>query len=163
MNRLQSFIQRNRAPIGLGVVVLLVLALVTLVFAPVDYGPPEAQMPWKPFSLAALDEARVAGKPVLIYFHAEWCGPCKALEGMVLSKKQFVDAAADFVPLQVDATNQDAPEIQKVLQAFAIEAFPTLVFVGRDGNENRLARMVGVDSLEANLNRLQMVNQNRKP
>src|SRR3989442_82512 len=41
-------------------------------------GPPEAQMPWRPYSEEALAEARAAGKPVLIDFTRPGARPVAA-------------------------------------------------------------------------------------
>ena len=38
---------------------------------------------------AAMAEHRSSGKPVMLYFHADWCGYCTMLEGDVLSTSTF--------------------------------------------------------------------------
>ena len=38
---------------------------------------------------AALAEQRTSGKPVMLYFHADWCGYCALLERDVLSTSTF--------------------------------------------------------------------------
>ena len=36
-----------------------------------------------PFNQAAFDQARAAGKPVVVYFHADWCPTCRVQQPIV--------------------------------------------------------------------------------
>lgn len=36
-----------------------------------------------PFNQAQYDRARTAGKPVVVYFHADWCPTCRAQQPIV--------------------------------------------------------------------------------
>lgn len=42
------------------------------------------------------------GKPVLVYFRAEWCSACARLEEGPLKAPEFVRAAQDVVPVRID-------------------------------------------------------------
>lgn len=66
---------------------------------------------WKPYSVAAFEEARAAGKVVVLNFTAVWCLNCKTLEATVLSSQQVVGAlgAPDVVAMTVDLTARKGP------------------------------------------------------
>lgn len=36
-----------------------------------------------PFNPSAFDQARAAGKPVVVYFHADWCPTCRVQQPIV--------------------------------------------------------------------------------
>jgi thiol:disulfide interchange protein len=54
----------------------------------------ENELPWQPFSLAALQELTDAGHTVFVDFTADWCFTCKTNEKLALNKpetRKFVD------------------------------------------------------------------------
>lgn len=78
-------------------------------------------------SLSSLLEGRT--RPVVVQFHAPWCGPCKQLTPRVEAmEKEFTDSV-DVVRVDVD---QDPATAQDAL----VRGVPTLV-VYREGREVR--------------------------
>lgn len=66
--------------------------------------------PWKPWSEAAVAEARASGKAVFVDFTAAWCVTCQVNKRLVLDS-DTVEARLqrdDVVLLRADWTNQDA-------------------------------------------------------
>jgi thioredoxin 1 len=61
-----------------------------------------------------------AERPVLVDFHAEWCGPCHALAPTLAQIAEESAGRVDFVKLDVDA-NPD------VTNQFGIRGLPTLM------------------------------------
>ena len=94
-------------------------------------------------------EARANGKPLLLFFTADWCPPCHSLESDVFASSHFVEQIeADFVPVKViDRTREDGrntPEVEGLVRSARVTGFPTLVVVRPEGTA--AVRNVGYSS-----------------
>lgn len=72
------------------------------------------------------DEMLASGKPVVVDFWAEWCGPCRMVGPMVEELAKEYDGKAIIGKLDVD--NNPA-----VTAKFGIRNIPTILFF-KDGN-----------------------------
>lgn len=78
-------------------------------------------------------EAATEHKPVMIEFFATWCPYCQRLDRDVLSSSEVRQAMKHFVTLRVDASDE-TPENSRMLDAFNVVGFPTLIFYDKKGN-----------------------------
>ncbi|MFZ9395142.1 MAG: protein-disulfide reductase DsbD family protein [Erythrobacter sp.] len=64
----------------------------------------------RPFSAAALAEARASGQPVFVWFTADWCVTCKVNEGVAIEREATRDAfeKAGVIAMVGDWTQRDA-------------------------------------------------------
>jgi len=91
------------------------------------------------------DEVLKSGKPVLIDFWAEWCGPCKMLS-------PIVDQIAGEVTQKAKVGKVNVDEQPELASQFKVMSIPTLVMI-KDGKP--VATSVGVkpkDDILAMLN-----------
>jgi thiol:disulfide interchange protein len=72
--------------------------------------------------------ARESGKPALVYFTADWCGPCVELKKYVWSDKRVIAASKELVNIYVDA-DQDTD----TLAAYKVRGIPAVFFLSPAG------------------------------
>lgn len=65
-------------------------------------------------------EVLKAAEPVLVDFHAQWCGPCKAMA-------PALDQVANDLKGKVKIVKIDVDENPRVTGAYQIRAMPTLI------------------------------------
>jgi thiol:disulfide interchange protein DsbD len=103
------------------------------------------KIPWQSYSEEILEAARKSGRPVIIDFVSRACPQCKAMDRNVFSNDRVASAAAQFIALRVDLTDDTAAS-QALAARFGVEAFPTIVFLAADGKERSNLRLVGFEN-----------------
>ncbi len=87
---------------------------------------------------AGLEAMGEPNRPVLLYFTAEWCGPCKMMRKAVWPDERVERAVnTAVVPVYVDV---DDPSNRPLVAEHRVEAMPTFLLI-RDGRP--MARMTG--------------------
>lgn len=81
---------------------------------------------------AAFSEAAEAGKPILLYWGAEWCPPCHRLRAGLFMEPDFIARTHDFVAVYLDGDTEGA---QRWGDHFAIAGYPTIILLRPDQSE----------------------------
>jgi DsbC/DsbD-like thiol-disulfide interchange protein/cytochrome c biogenesis protein CcdA len=135
-------------------VFFLFVAVMILVDLPSRYAPPsqtaeQGLIPAKPFSEAALAEARATGKPVFVWFTADWCLTCKVNEGVAIEREATREAfeKAGVIAIKGDWTRRDA-EITRFLTAQGVGGIPLYLWYPAGGGQpQQLPQLLTPDSL----------------
>jgi thiol:disulfide interchange protein DsbD len=98
---------------------------------------------WVPYSDSVLEEAKAAGRAVMIDFSAEWCIPCKELDHYTFSDPSVVELSKRITAVKADLTSFSSPEAVAVRERFGVKGVPTVVFLDADGHEREDLRFVG--------------------
>lgn len=110
-----------------GVSLFLVLVAVTGCLAgPEDPAAPRIQ--WVQDLPVGLRQARESGRPIMLFFSADWCAPCLQLKKYVLSDKRVVGASQRLVNVYIDTDAN--PEL---VTTYGIRGIPAIFFLKPDG------------------------------
>jgi len=86
-----------------------------------------------------------AGKPVVIKFSAQWCGPCRQMQPIFEDLSREFSGKYTFVEVDIDAA-------ESIANDYSVSGVPTFVMI-KDGKE--VGRQVGRQSKDALRNSIQ--------
>jgi len=128
------------------------VALACLLVLPRLYAPSSHQeggiILAQPFSEAALAEARASGKPVFVWFTADWCLTCKVNESVAIEREETREAfgKAGVIALRGDWTRRD-PAITRFLTRHGAAGVPLYLWYPAGGDARQLPQVLTPESL----------------
>jgi cytochrome c biogenesis protein CcdA len=119
---------------ALGVAAVVLMAGMPKVYRPPVSSESQAVISARPFSEAVLAKARADGKPVFVWFTADWCLTCKVNERVAIEREATRDAfdKAGVVALVGDWTLRD-PVITRFLSTHGAAGVPLYLWYPAGG------------------------------
>jgi thioredoxin 1 len=93
------------------------------------------------------EEVVKSEKPVLVDFYADWCGPCKIIEPIIIQLSREYDGKVKFVKVDTDAN-------QELAVQFGIMSIPTVMFFSKGKVEDIVIGAVPPAVLKSKLDTL---------
>lgn len=138
-----------RKGVDKGTLLIFAIALLVVFYVMLRGGGPVNYQAGKhPLLDEALAQAQELNRPVLLKFHADWCGYCHQMENTVFAQAEVQAALNDFVVVEVDTDRH-----QEIAGLFGVSGLPTTVILAPDGQE--LERLNGTAGIPAFLNFLE--------
>ncbi|MBU2488359.1 MAG: thioredoxin family protein [Proteobacteria bacterium] len=107
---------------------LALFAVTALTACKGSSGPSASAINWVTDYQAGLEKAQKTGRPVLVFFTAEWCGYCTRIKKEVFAQKEVGTASEKLVNIWVDVD-----ENRQLAGEFGIRGIPALIFLDPEG------------------------------
>ena len=106
--------------------------VVSLIYAWYSFYVPSNEVVWAEDYASAKQLASESGKPMLLFFTAEWCVPCRIMKRKVFADKEVMRAInAKLVPVMI---YRDEPGGDELFKRYNIEGTPITMVTDAMGN-----------------------------
>lgn len=109
-------------------VLCLVILTAMLTVANADTG--KKEIAWAKSYDAAIAQAKIGDKIIMIDFYTDWCGWCKVLDTDVYTNSDVIAALDNFVCLKLNAEKEGKDQAAK----FIITGYPYIAFIDSTGS-----------------------------
>ena len=96
----------------------------------------EQRIDWLTDIEMGIQKAKETGKPLMIEFMAEWCGPCKKMDDSTFTNPDVVKKSDSFISVRIDVDKQS--EVANAYQSNAGKyggiGIPNVLFLSPDKN-----------------------------
>ena len=90
---------------------------------------PKEVVPWREGLAEGVRESYQAKKPMLLYFTAEWCGPCQTMRRTTWADPRVAQALERFVPVRIDID-----QARSAAESYGVESIPAYRIVSPAGD-----------------------------
>jgi len=111
------------------------LAVAVMVFFP---GAGGAELPWNPYAPERVAEAE---GPVLLYFYADWCAPCREMSTSTFQDERVIAAGEEVSLVRADLTRRGDDDVDALVAEYGVWGVPTFILLDDSGGE--IARAEG--------------------
>lgn len=92
---------------------------------------------WRTTLETAMDSSKLIGKPIIIYFGANWCAPCKMTEKIVFSDPEFIKFSKKYLMVKIYDDLKEGDTIKyryqnKIKSIYEVEAIPTFIVLNKN-------------------------------
>ena len=109
---------------------------------------------WIKFSKDHIKKAKEEGKPVILYFYADWCAACHRLQKETFISKKVQEMGTEFLWLKVDLSTP-SEEQNRITKHYKVLGLPQLMFYNTKGVLDKQITLTGFESEEDFLTRMQ--------
>jgi thiol:disulfide interchange protein DsbD len=96
---------------------------------------PPAELHWLRSEAEARQVAASERRPMIVDFGATWCTACGELRARTFADPAVRAEAARFIAVNVDATDDDDPNVSGTKKRYGVVGLPTVILVSSDGRE----------------------------